>query len=326
MFTIDWYYKNSKHSYLVPELNKELADRSKSTAFGSIALYVTLFAACYKLHFQDFYSNLFGGSLVLTCLIRYFLSRGYRTNPHLGKVFWDRLFPGVVLLSGLSWGLLTSRILYLNHFSSPLTQISLLILSGIASSSLISLGPCPKLLIAFLNVTLLLPMGVALYAVFGTVNMAFPVIFVLYYGFLLYQAPIYFQNLIKLKVSEEEVRKLNEELEHRIAKRTQELEETNQKLEIEITERKRAEEINYNQAHFDAATCFPNRFSFQEHLTQALPLARRQNSTISILLINIDRYWETNSTLGYDRCNRFIQQVGLFIKEALREADILALF
>ncbi|MFI5304671.1 MAG: putative bifunctional diguanylate cyclase/phosphodiesterase [Nitrospiria bacterium] len=337
---INWYPKNDAPNDLVPTLNNELADRSKSTALGNILLFFTLFEASTKLHFDDVYSEVMGGILVFGSLVRYFLSKGYDTKHLFGKMLWERMFPGAVLITGLCWGFLTSRIIYLNGFSSPLSQISLLILSGITSSSLISLGPCPRLLFAFLNTTLLLPMGIAFYVDFGQVNIAFPVIFALYYGFLLYQAPIYFQNLIKLKISEEkqmrqllelqkaeqEVRELNEGLKNRVTERTRQLEETNQRLETEISDRKRAEEINYYQAHFDAATHFPNHFSFHDHLSQTLKKAWRENVSASILLIDIDRFWEINSTLGHFKCNLVIQEVGSRIRETLRESDILARF
>lgn len=337
---INWYTSSSTHYHVVPELKKEMADRSKSAALGSILLFLTLFEACSKLHFDDIYTDGIGGILLLGNLARYFLSKCYSEKHQLAKILWEEFFPTLVLLTGLSWGLLTSRILYINGYSSPLTQISLLILSGIASSSLISLGPCPKLLRAFLNITLLLPAGTAFYVELGQVNVAFPIIFALYYGFLLYQTPIYFQNLLKLKISEEkqmkqlcdlqkaeqEVRNLNEGLKYRVAERTQQLEETNQKLEIEIADRKRAEEINYYQAHFDPTTHFPNHFSFHDHLSQALRKAWRENTPTSILLIDIDRFWEINSTLGHFKCSLVVQEVGSRLRETLRQSDVLARF
>jgi signal transduction histidine kinase/DNA-binding response OmpR family regulator len=50
------------------------------------------------------------------------------------------------------------------------------------------------------------------------------------------------QEIVERKQAEHEIKRLNEELEHRVKERTSELEAANKELQIEVTERKRAEE------------------------------------------------------------------------------------
>ncbi|EIJ42900.1 PAS domain S-box/diguanylate cyclase (GGDEF) domain-containing protein [Beggiatoa alba B18LD] len=62
---------------------------------------------------------------------------------------------------------------------------------------------------------------------------------------------------------------------------------------------KRSEEKIKQLAYYDALTGLPNRLLFQEHLTQAIKRAQRENHRLALLLINIDGFKDINDALGH---------------------------
>ncbi|HLY64655.1 MAG TPA: PAS domain S-box protein [Chloroflexota bacterium] len=67
----------------------------------------------------------------------------------------------------------------------------------------------------------------------------------------------------------------------------------------DVTERKQAEEALAHQALHDALTGLPNRSLLNDRLSQAILAARRENWSLGVLLIDLDRFKEVNDTFGH---------------------------
>ena len=92
----------------------------------------------------------------------------------------------------------------------------------------------------------------------------------------------------------------------------------------DITERKRAEALVWQQAHFDALTGLPNRRMMQERLSQELKQCRRNDTQLALLFIDLDHFKEVNDTLGHDRGDQLLAEAGQRIQNCLREVDTVA--
>src|SRR3990167_1844436 len=93
---------------------------------------------------------------------------------------------------------------------------------------------------------------------------------------------------------------------------------------IDITERKQAEDRSYHLAYYDILTDLPNRVLFYDRIQQAIVIGKRENRSFSILIMDLDRFREINSTLGHNNGDMLLQQVGTRIQDLLREANTVA--
>ena len=92
---------------------------------------------------------------------------------------------------------------------------------------------------------------------------------------------------------------------------------------IAIEQRQLADQLAY-QAHHDALTGLPNRVLFQERLRQEIAQARRSETMLALLYIDLDRFKLINDTLGHACGDSILRQVAWRLKSCLREADTLA--
>jgi diguanylate cyclase (GGDEF)-like protein/PAS domain S-box-containing protein len=99
----------------------------------------------------------------------------------------------------------------------------------------------------------------------------------------------------------------------------------------DITERKRAErelieqaELNEHQALHDPLTGLPNRVLFGERIGQAIRHARRNESRLAVLLMDLDRFKEVNDSLGHPAGDQLLIEVADRIRGALRDSDTFA--
>ncbi len=94
------------------------------------------------------------------------------------------------------------------------------------------------------------------------------------------------------------------------------------KLNItEYIEKKR--EIEF-LAYHDALTSLPNRSSIEQHIEREMLLAKRNESRIAVLFIDLDRFKIINDTLGHDVGDEILIQSAKRIKESLRKSDMPA--
>ena len=93
-----------------------------------------------------------------------------------------------------------------------------------------------------------------------------------------------------------------------------------------LIERKRMEEKVEKLARFDSLTNLANRPTFLERLSQEIARARRENSFLSILFLDLDRFKLVNDNHGHPTGDELLAQAASRIKSCVRENDIVARF
>jgi len=94
----------------------------------------------------------------------------------------------------------------------------------------------------------------------------------------------------------------------------------------DVSERKAYTESLEHQALHDDLTGLANRTLFREHLLQALASATRNHESRAVLMLDLDGFKLVNDTLGHDRGDLLLTQVGERLGAALRGTDTIARF
>ena len=89
-------------------------------------------------------------------------------------------------------------------------------------------------------------------------------------------------------------------------------------------ERRQAEETIHRLAYTDPVTGLPNRVRFREQVHQAIEEARKHRHPLALLHLNLEHFREVNDTLGHNRGNSLLHQVGMRLRGALFTPDAVA--
>ncbi len=92
----------------------------------------------------------------------------------------------------------------------------------------------------------------------------------------------------------------------------------------DITRQKKDELEILHLAYYDSLTDLPNRMLFNDRLNTALSQARRNNSRVAVMLIDLDRFKTINDSFGHEAGDSLLQEVAKQIKKSLRQGDTLA--
>lgn len=86
------------------------------------------------------------------------------------------------------------------------------------------------------------------------------------------------------------------------------------------------EQIEYNRhlALHDVLTGLPNRRLFQDRLSSALERARRSNSQVALLVLDLNRFKEVNDTRGHHVGDLLLQSVAQLFAGRVRKSDTVA--
>ena len=109
-----------------------------------------------------------------------------------------------------------------------------------------------------------------------------------------------------------------------IQQQHQQLLEQNQRLEQEIQERLKAEAEVRQLSLRDELTGLYNRRGFFLLAEQQLKLARRTQTSYSILFADLDGLKKINDTLGHEMGDRVIVDAAQILNQTFRDADIIA--
>ena len=92
----------------------------------------------------------------------------------------------------------------------------------------------------------------------------------------------------------------------------------------DITERKEAEQLIWQQANYDFLTGLPNRHMLHDRLQQELIKAERNGQQVALLFLDLDRFKEVNDTLGHDMGDLLIQDTARRLSSCVRQSDTIA--
>ncbi len=94
----------------------------------------------------------------------------------------------------------------------------------------------------------------------------------------------------------------------------------------DIRDRHAAQAHIHHMAHHDALTGLPNRLSLMEHLGHMIAAARRNDSQVALLFIDLDHFKRVNDSLGHLVGDTLLQTLARRITESLRTTDVVARF
>jgi diguanylate cyclase (GGDEF)-like protein/PAS domain S-box-containing protein len=92
----------------------------------------------------------------------------------------------------------------------------------------------------------------------------------------------------------------------------------------DITHRKEDEERVWRQANYDSLTGLPNRSLFNDRLSQALRMGKRDEKKVALLFVDLDGFKQVNDTLGHAAGDVLLQQAGVRLMECMRASDTVA--
>ncbi|PKG81368.1 sensor domain-containing phosphodiesterase [Colwellia sp. 75C3] len=102
------------------------------------------------------------------------------------------------------------------------------------------------------------------------------------------------------------------------------LDNNNHNLQLQINERKQAEQQLKHLAQHDPLTGLPNRLMFQERLQQAIDLSEQYNHKFSVFFLDLDNFKIINDTMGHETGDELLKEVALRLSDTGRETDTVA--
>lgn len=97
-----------------------------------------------------------------------------------------------------------------------------------------------------------------------------------------------------------------------------------QELSLAEDEVTRSKEELHRMAYFDSLTGLPNRRLFSEQLNLLMRLAKRSDSSIALLFLDLDNFKRINDSLGHSAGDLLLREVGIRLSDCMRDSDVLA--
>jgi diguanylate cyclase (GGDEF)-like protein/PAS domain S-box-containing protein len=92
----------------------------------------------------------------------------------------------------------------------------------------------------------------------------------------------------------------------------------------DITQRKQVEDTYRQLAFHDQVTGMPNRALFLDRLAMAVLQARRNKKKLAVIMLDLDRFKETNDRFGHETGDKLLRMVGERLTDRLRESDTVS--
>ena len=92
----------------------------------------------------------------------------------------------------------------------------------------------------------------------------------------------------------------------------------------DITLKKQADEMIWQQTNFDQLTGLINRLMFRERLSQALGTAHRNQQHMALMFLDLDHFKEVNDSFGHETGDRLLKETAQRLRHCVRESDTVA--
>lgn len=96
------------------------------------------------------------------------------------------------------------------------------------------------------------------------------------------------------------------------------------RLNIEVIERREAEQRASYLAYHDVLTTLPNRELARDRLSQAVADARRHGSHVALIFLDLDHFKNINDSLGHTVGDQVLQAVARRLSEHVRDVDTVS--
>ncbi len=149
----------------------------------------------------------------------------------------------------------------------------------------------------------------------GDLNQRFPVKYTDEFG----EVSIYLNHMLS------RLQDMTNNLEQLVQERTEQLSRTNEQLQKELIERKRAQDqLAYSALH-DPLTDLPNRNLFMDRLDHVIERSKRHDDyTYAVLFLDLDRFKVVNDSLGHDIGDLLLIKSAHRLEESIRGEDTVA--
>lgn len=91
-----------------------------------------------------------------------------------------------------------------------------------------------------------------------------------------------------------------------------------------ITERKKTDDKILHLAMADSLTGLANRTQFNQRFEQSIKLANRENKSLALMMIDLDKFKAVNDTFGHPIGDELLQSVAAVFNDNARETDVIA--
>lgn len=95
-------------------------------------------------------------------------------------------------------------------------------------------------------------------------------------------------------------------------------------VDIDLTERKKAEQLIWYQANYDLLTGLANRHLFIDRLRQQVLRSMRSGEPCALLYMDVDDFKPVNDTLGHEAGDQLLREVAERMTHCTRKTDMLA--
>ncbi|ASJ52209.1 PAS domain S-box protein [Brevibacillus formosus] len=92
----------------------------------------------------------------------------------------------------------------------------------------------------------------------------------------------------------------------------------------DVTDRKQYEETIHHLAYHDALTDLPNRRMYVQQLTKEMMQAKRFQSNLAVLFLDLDRFKDVNDSFGHDVGDMLLIEAAKRLQACLKPGDVVA--
>lgn len=100
--------------------------------------------------------------------------------------------------------------------------------------------------------------------------------------------------------------------------------EANQQLVLSALRAQTQAEITARSAELDGLTRLPNRTVFLDRFEQAIVVAKRRDTCLALLFLDINNFKDINDTLGHGMGDKVLQHVAICLTAVVRKADTVS--
>lgn len=129
---------------------------------------------------------------------------------------------------------------------------------------------------------------------------------------------------IEAEEAQRALRHARDLLEQRVAERTRDLMQVNERLLHEVAERARAEEQLAHAARADPLTGLMNRRAMLEQLEYQAARFQRNGTPFTLILADLDHFKSINDTYGHDAGDQALIEIADQLRQGLRAQDLAA--